>query len=147
MQEADICLSYYLVMNSLYNVVNHKYTLSVKTRDNLNTIKKALKNRPLLAFNVELKRSVGSIDIAKNKNHILEMILQLTSVICSLTLLQEVVSQRGEFASFGHDVDSVFSKMTKTNVRDEPGGHRSILWTLPKSFTAFGHDRTQIRVR
>ena len=76
------------------------------------------------------------------------MVLLLTSVICSLTLLQEVVSQRGEFASFGDDVnDSVFSKMTTTNVRGEPGGYRSILWTLPKNFTAFGQNRTQIRVR
>ena len=76
------------------------------------------------------------------------MILQLATVICSLTLFQDVVSQRGEFASFGDDVnDSVFSKMTTANVRDESGGYRSILWTLPRGFPAFGQSRTQIRVR
>ena len=76
------------------------------------------------------------------------MILQLVTVISSLTLFQDVTSQRGEFPSFGDDVnDSVFSKMTTTNVRDDPGGYRSILWTLPKSFPAFGQNRTHIRIR
>ena len=76
------------------------------------------------------------------------MILQFATAFCSLTLFQDVVSQRGEFASFGDDVnDLVFSKITTENVRDEPGGYRSILWTLPKSFPAFGQNRTQIRVR
>ena len=75
------------------------------------------------------------------------MPLQFNSVIWSLTLLQHVMSDIGEFARYGDDAnDSTFSKATENFLPQESGRHRSIIWNLPKSFPAFGKRRTHIRV-
>ena len=75
------------------------------------------------------------------------MFLKLISVIWSLTLLQRVTSQNGKFVPFGEGTnDLTFSKTTEKFRVHDSGRHRSILWTLPKSFPAFGMERTHIRV-
>lgn len=75
------------------------------------------------------------------------MHFEFNSVVLSLTVLQHVMSDIGEFAPYGDDAnDSTFSKATENFLPQESGRHRSIIWNLPKSFPAFGKERTRIRV-
>ena len=62
-------------------------------------------------------------------------------------MLQHVMPYIGKCAPYGDDAnDSTFSKATENSIPQESGRHRSIIWNLPKSFPAFGKERTQIRV-
>ena len=60
--------------------------------------------------------------------------------------VQLVMSQKGEFASFGEAVgDTVISKETETfRQQTQP---RRIFWNLTKSFKAFDRDQDSITVR
>ena len=59
---------------------------------------------------------------------------------------QLVMSQKGEFASFGDSVgDTVISKNTKSFYHQSQP--RRINWKLKKSFKAFGKDQNSITVR
>ena len=60
--------------------------------------------------------------------------------------VQLVMSQKGEFASFGEYVgDTVVSKNTKYFCEQQQP--RRIFWQLSKPFKAFGEDQNSITVR
>lgn len=62
-------------------------------------------------------------------------------------MLQHVMPYIGKCAPYGDDAnDSTFSKTTPNIRYQESGRHGSIIWNLPKSFPAFGKERTHIRV-
>ena len=73
------------------------------------------------------------------------MVFYFVLVFFILNSVQLVISQRGEFASFGEAVgDTVISKNTQNFLQQQQP--RKFYWKLEKSFKAFGEDQNSITV-